>query len=50
VQRELGTTVAIVTHNAPIAQMAHRAVSLRDGAIVSDVLSERRVAPSEIVW
>jgi len=50
VHRELGTTVAIVTHNAPIAQMADRAVSLRDGRIASDVKNERRCAPGEIVW
>jgi putative ABC transport system ATP-binding protein len=50
VHRELGTTVAIVTHNAPIAQMANRAVSLRDGAIASDVRNAQPRAPAEIVW
>jgi putative ABC transport system ATP-binding protein len=50
VHRELGTAVAIVTHNAPIAQMADRTVSLRDGAIASDVRTERPRAPAEIEW
>jgi putative ABC transport system ATP-binding protein len=50
VHRELGTAVAIVTHNAPIAQMANRTVSLRDGAIASDVRTERPRAPAEIAW
>lgn len=50
VHRELGTAVAIVTHNAPIAQMADRTVSLRDGAITSDVRTGHRLAPREIVW
>jgi putative ABC transport system ATP-binding protein len=50
VHRELGTTVAIVTHNAPIAQMADRTISLRDGAIASDVGNDRPRAPAEIVW
>ena len=50
VHRELGTTVAIVTHNAPIAQMANRTVSLRDGRIASDVRNDRPCAPGEIVW
>jgi putative ABC transport system ATP-binding protein len=50
VHRELGTAVAIVTHNAPIAQMADRTVSLRDGAITSDVRTERPRAPAEIEW
>jgi putative ABC transport system ATP-binding protein len=50
VHRDLGTTVAIVTHNAPIAQMANRTVSLRDGSIASDVRNEHVRAPAEIVW
>jgi putative ABC transport system ATP-binding protein len=50
VHAELGTSVAIVTHNAPIAQMADRTVSLRDGGIASDVPNENRRRPSEIVW
>lgn len=50
VHRDLGTTVAIVTHNAPIAQMADRAISLRDGSITSDARNERPCAPAEIVW
>jgi len=50
VHRELGTTVALVTHNAPIAQMANRAVSLRDGTIASDERNARPRPPAEIVW
>jgi putative ABC transport system ATP-binding protein len=50
VHRELGTTVAIVTHNAPIAQMGNRTVSLRDGAIASDTPNAETRAPMEIVW
>lgn len=33
INRELGTTVVIITHNAAIAAMAHRVIHLRDGAI-----------------
>src|SRR5579863_9407068 len=36
VNRELRTSIAVVTHNAPIAKMADRVVSLADGRIVSD--------------
>jgi putative ABC transport system ATP-binding protein len=50
VNRELGTTTAIVTHNAAIAQMADRTISLRDGSIVSDVPSAGRKKPAEIAW
>jgi putative ABC transport system ATP-binding protein len=50
VNRELGTALAIVTHNAPIAQMADRVVILADGAIVSDIPSSRRMPASEVSW
>jgi len=50
VHRELGTTVTIVTHNAPIAQMGNRTVTLRDGAIASDDRNDHPRAPAEIVW
>jgi len=41
VNRELGTATAIITHNAPIAEIADRVVTLADGR----VLSERRPLP-----
>jgi putative ABC transport system ATP-binding protein len=34
VNRELGTTTAVITHNAPIASIADRVVTLGDGRIV----------------
>src|SRR5690606_17644121 len=37
INQELGTTTAIITHNAPISAMAHRVVTLADGLISSDV-------------
>jgi putative ABC transport system ATP-binding protein len=50
VNQDLGTSIAVVTHNAPIAQMADRVVVLADGRIASDVANPRRKAPSEISW
>jgi putative ABC transport system ATP-binding protein len=50
VNRELGTSVAVVTHNAPIAQMADRVVVLADGRIASDTPNADRKAPSEVSW
>jgi putative ABC transport system ATP-binding protein len=50
VNRELGTSVAVVTHNAPIAQMADRVVTLADGRIASDTPNAQRKAPSEVTW
>ncbi len=47
---ELGTSIAVVTHNAPIAQMADRVVTLADGRIASDSSNPRRKAPSEVSW
>ena len=50
VNRELGTTVAVITHNASIAGMAHRVVTLADGRILSDRRNQTRVSPREIEW
>jgi putative ABC transport system ATP-binding protein len=50
VNRELGTATAIITHNAPIAEIADRVVTLADGRIQSERVVERRVSPSELRW
>ena len=43
VNRELGTTTAVITHNAAIAGMADRVIRMRSGAIV-DVAAQRAPA------
>lgn len=50
INRELGTTTALITHNADIAAMADRVVTLADGKIVSIQTNEHRKSPSEIEW
>jgi putative ABC transport system ATP-binding protein len=50
INRDLGTSIAVVTHNAPIAQMADRVVTLADGRIASDALNQDRKAPGEVSW
>ncbi|MFZ5890697.1 MAG: ABC transporter ATP-binding protein [Myxococcota bacterium] len=50
VNRELATATAIITHNAPIASIAHRVVTLSDGRIQSDRYNSQRVSPSELRW
>jgi putative ABC transport system ATP-binding protein len=41
-QNARGTTVIIVTHNAEVAAQARRVITVRDGAIVSDVNGSSR--------
>jgi putative ABC transport system ATP-binding protein len=50
VNRELGTTVAVITHNAAIAAMADRVVRLRSGAIVEIRRNATRARPGELQW
>jgi putative ABC transport system ATP-binding protein len=50
VNRELGTATAIITHNAPVAEIADRVVTLADGHIQSERHVGRHVRPSELVW
>ena len=50
INRELGTTTALITHNATIAEMADRVVQLADGRIASDRANGRRVLPEELRW
>jgi putative ABC transport system ATP-binding protein len=50
VNRELGTTVVLITHNAAIAGMADRVVRLSGGRIASIEANARRIAPEELAW
>ena len=48
--RELGTTTAIITHNAPIQAIAHRVLRFSDGRISEVTENSRRVAARDIHW
>lgn len=50
VNRELGTTTCVITHNAPIARIADRVVSLADGRVATDRTNPERVPPEQIEW
>jgi putative ABC transport system ATP-binding protein len=50
VNRDLGTTTAVITHNAAIAGMADRVVSLSDGKIAAVRHNDRRVPTRELAW
>ncbi|MCF8382909.1 MAG: ABC transporter ATP-binding protein [Chlorobium sp.] len=50
VNRELGTTTLVITHNASIAGMADRVVRLGSGEVTEDRRNLVRLTPSELVW
>ena len=50
VNRELGTTAAVITHNAVIAGMADRVISISDGRIAGIRRNAARVPAHELVW
>ena len=50
INRELGTTTVVITHNAAIADMADRVIHLSDGRIQSIVVNPRKKRPAELSW
>lgn len=50
VNRDYGATTAIITHNAAIATIADRVISLADGRISRQLVNETRAAASTIQW
>ena len=50
VNRELGTTTAVITHNAAIAQMADRVITMADGRISDVHTNDTKLAPRELEW
>ncbi|NBQ87087.1 MAG: ABC transporter ATP-binding protein [Betaproteobacteria bacterium] len=50
VNRTLGTTVVVITHNAAIAGMADRVLYLGDGRIVRTEIPAARLTPAELSW
>ncbi len=50
VNRELGTATAVITHNAPVGEMADRILTLSDGRIQSERRNEKPRSPAELTW
>ncbi|HLO00689.1 MAG TPA: ABC transporter ATP-binding protein [Pyrinomonadaceae bacterium] len=50
VNRELGTTTAIITHNAAIADMADRVLRMRSGRIAEVHRNAKKSSPENLVW
>jgi ABC-type glutathione transport system ATPase component len=42
--RELGVTIVVATHDALISEQVNRTVAIRDGRVASEVLRERHVS------
>ena len=50
VNREFGTLVAVITHNAAIAGLADRVVRLADGQVRSIQKNEKKLSIEDIEW
>jgi len=50
VNHELGTATAVITHNAPIAAVADRVVTLSDGRIQESHQNTARARAAELRW
>jgi putative ABC transport system ATP-binding protein len=50
VNRELGTTTAVITHNADIARMADRVIRLGDGLVTGVEANPHKTAPRDLHW
>jgi putative ABC transport system ATP-binding protein len=50
INRELGTTTAVITHNAVIAEMADRVISISDGKIGHVQTNSQKRLATELTW
>jgi putative ABC transport system ATP-binding protein len=50
VNRELGTTTAVITHNAPIAAIADRVITLADGRVRDVTRNAAKANTRDLSW
>ncbi len=50
INERLGTTTAVITHNASIRKMARRVIYFQDGRIARIEVNDQPISPSEISW
>jgi putative ABC transport system ATP-binding protein len=50
INRELGTTTIVITHNAAIAGMADRVLYLGDGRLQKISVNQHKLSPAELSW
>ena len=48
--KKLGTTIVIITHCLPIADLAHQVIQLGSGVIKKSVYNEKRLKVEDITW
>jgi putative ABC transport system ATP-binding protein len=50
INRELGTTTAVITHNVAIAKMADRVIHFSDGRVAETSTNSARESPRNLAW
>jgi putative ABC transport system ATP-binding protein len=50
VNEELGTTTALITHNAAVRAIGHRVFQFGDGKIVQTRANRKRLKPAQVTW
>ena len=50
INRDLGTTTAVITHNAAVSSMADRVVQLSGGRIIDDRGNETKMPANQLSW
>ena len=50
VNRTVGATTLVITHNAAISEIADRVIRFADGRIANETVNATRKAPAEVTW
>jgi len=50
VNHRLGTSTAVITHNADIALMADRVIHVSDGQITQVIVNQNKLSPKDLRW
>ena len=50
VNRRVGATTLVITHNAAIREIADRVLRFADGRIVEETVNASRKEPAEVSW
>jgi putative ABC transport system ATP-binding protein len=50
INKDLGKTMIIITHNQPIADIANKVIKIRSGELLEIKQNETTISPNDIVW